>query len=237
MSRGFVPIPCTGRHGARKVRRQWSSALAGRQSISAAFAVNARGAFWYCTYHGALRCMTATAPSTQPIWLDARHSGVHEMPTRPMLHGDNGASLKATTVLVMLHWPGISPSYSRPRVSDDNTFAEALFRTAKYRPEFLLKGFAGLIAARQWAMQFMQWYNHEHRHSGIRYVTPAQRHAGRDLRLLKARHAAYQTARQRTPDAGVGIPATGRRSVSSRSIRSATLMFRRRAAKYGFPVR
>ena len=53
----------------------------------------------------------------------------------------------------MLHWLGIKPSYSRPRVSDDNAFAEALFRTAKYRPEFPLKGFADLDAARQWAMQ------------------------------------------------------------------------------------
>ena len=60
--------------------------------------------------------------------------GMHAMPTRPVLHGDNGASLKATTVLAMLHWLGIKPSYSRPRVSDDNAFAEALFRTAKYRP-------------------------------------------------------------------------------------------------------
>ena len=67
-----------------------------------------------------------------------------------------------------------------PACGDDNAFAEVLFRTAKYRPEFPLKGFAELTAARQWAMQFLQWYNHEHRHSGIRYVTPAQRHAGRD---------------------------------------------------------
>ena len=66
------------------------------------------------------------------------------MPVRPVLHGDNGATLKATTVLAMLHWLGIEPSYSRPRVSDDNAFAEALFRTAKYRPEFPLKGFADL---------------------------------------------------------------------------------------------
>ena len=125
--------------------------------------------------------------------------GVHVMPARPVLHGDNGATLKATTVLAMLHWLGIKPSYSRPRVSDDNAFAEALFRTAKYRPEFPLKGFADLMAARQWAMQFVQWYNHEHRHSGIRYVTPAQRHAGWDRRLLDARHAVYQGARERNP--------------------------------------
>ncbi len=121
------------------------------------------------------------------------------MSARPVLHGDNGATLKATTVLAMLHWLGIKPSYSRPRVSDDNAFAEALFRTAKYRPEFPIKGFANLQAARQWAARFAQWCNHEHRHSGIRYVTPAQRHAGQDSARLAARHAVYQDARQRNP--------------------------------------
>jgi putative transposase len=125
--------------------------------------------------------------------------GVHARPVRPVLHGDNGATLKATTVLAMLHWLGIEPSYSRPRVSDDNAFAEALFRTMKYRPAFPLKGFADLDAARQWAVRFVHWYNHEHRHSGIRYVTPAQRHAGQDGPVLAARHAVYQDARRRNP--------------------------------------
>lgn len=125
--------------------------------------------------------------------------GIHAMPARPVLHGDNGATLKATTVLAMLHWLGIKPSYSRPRVSDDNAFAEALFRTVKYRPEFPSKGFADLEAARQWTVGFVQWYNHEHRHSAIRYVTPAQRHAGQDRPLLEARHAIYQAARERNP--------------------------------------
>jgi hypothetical protein len=124
---------------------------------------------------------------------------VHVMPVRPVLHGDNGATLKATTVLAMLHWLGIKPSYSRPRVSDDNAFAEALFRTAKYRPEFPIKGFADRHTARQWAMRFVNWYNDEHRHSGIRYVTPAQRHAGQDGRMLAARHVVYQDARSRNP--------------------------------------
>jgi transposase InsO family protein len=125
--------------------------------------------------------------------------GVPAMAVRPVLHGDNGATLKATTVLAMLHWLGIKPSYSRPRVSDDNAFAEALFRTAKYRPDFPLRGLADLDAARQWAARFVQWYNHEHRHSGMRYVTPAQRHAGQDHSLLEARHALYQDARRRHP--------------------------------------
>ena len=125
--------------------------------------------------------------------------GVHAKPVRPVLHGDNGATLKATTVLAMLHWLGIEPSYSRPRVSDDNAFAEALFRTAKYRPEFPPKGFADLDAARQWAARFVHWYNQEHRHSGIRYVTPAQRHAGQDGPVLAARHGFLPRARSRNP--------------------------------------
>src|SRR4051794_39993701 len=113
--------------------------------------------------------------------------------------GDNGSTLKATTVLAMLNWLGIKPSYSRPRVSDDNPYAEALFRTAKYRPEFPVKGFTDLDAAREWAMRFVHWYNEEHRHSAIRYVTPAQRHAGQDRVLLAARHETYQRARQNAP--------------------------------------
>jgi transposase InsO family protein len=125
--------------------------------------------------------------------------GIHAMPTRPVLHGDNGATLKATTVLAMLHWLGIKPSYSRPRVSDDNAFAEALFRTVKYRPEFPSKGFADLDAARQWTVRFVQWYNHDHRHSSISYVTPGQRHTGQDRLLLEARHVVYQDARDRNP--------------------------------------
>jgi putative transposase len=125
--------------------------------------------------------------------------GLHAMVAKPVLHGDNGATLKATTVLAMLHWLGVRPSYSRPRVSDDNAFVESLFRTAKYRPEFAAKGFADLDEARAWAARFVHWYNHEHRHSGIRYVSPAQRHAGQDRPILQARHALYVQARQRNP--------------------------------------
>ena len=119
--------------------------------------------------------------------------------TKPVLHGDNGSTLKATTVLAMLNWLGVKPSYSRPRVSDDNAYAEALFRTAKYRPEFPAKGFADLDDARTWASGFVRWYNHDHRHSGIRYVSPAQRHAGDDHAILAARHALYSRARELNP--------------------------------------
>ena len=128
--------------------------------------------------------------------------GLHGLPPeqRPVLHGDNGATLKATSVLAMLHWLKIRPSYSRPRVSDDNAFVESLFRTAKYRPEFPASGgFQDLQAARQWASAFVHWYNHDHRHSGIRYVSPAQRHAGQDQEILAARDAVYQQAREANP--------------------------------------
>ena len=125
--------------------------------------------------------------------------GIAALGTKPVLHGDNGATLKATTVLAMLNWLGVKPSYSRPRVSDDNAYAESLFRTAKYRPEFPVKGFADLNQARTWAAGFVHWYNFDHRHSGIRYVSPAQRHAGDDLAILAARHTLYRQARERHP--------------------------------------
>lgn len=125
--------------------------------------------------------------------------GIAMMTDKPVLHGDNGSTLKATTVLAMLHWLGVKPSYSRPRVSDDNAYAESLFRTAKYRPEFPAEGFADLEEARVWAADFVRWYNMEHRHSGIRYVTPAQRHAGQDHAILAARHALYTQAQELNP--------------------------------------
>ena len=125
--------------------------------------------------------------------------GIATMLTKPVLHGDNGSTLKATTVLAMLYWLGVKPSYSRPRVSDDNAYAESLFRTAKYRPEFPAKGFADLEAARTWAAEFVRWYNVDHRHSGIRYVSPEQRHSGQDQAILAARHDVYTKAKARHP--------------------------------------
>jgi transposase InsO family protein len=125
--------------------------------------------------------------------------GIAANQTKPVLHGDNGATLKATTVLAMLHWLGIKPSYSRPRVSNDNAFAESAFRTAKYRPEYVRRGFKDLDQARDWASQFVHWYNVEHLHSGIRYVSPNQRHAGRDHEILAARHHLYLAAQAANP--------------------------------------
>ena len=125
--------------------------------------------------------------------------GIAALTDKPVLHGDNGSTLKATTVLAMLNWLGVKPSYSRPRVSDDNAYAESIFRTAKYRPQFPDKGFADLDAARIWAASFVHWYNLEHRHSGIGYVAPEQRHAGDDRAILAARHTLYTQARELHP--------------------------------------
>lgn len=125
--------------------------------------------------------------------------GVHTLRRKPVLHGDNGATVKATTVLAMMTWLGLRASHSRPRVSDDNAFVEALFRTAKYRPMYPVSGFASLEDARNWAHEFVTWYNHDHRHSGIRYVSPAQRHAGLDGEVLARRHTLYLQARSAHP--------------------------------------
>jgi transposase InsO family protein len=129
----------------------------------------------------------------------ALSEGIATRPDKPILHGDNGSTLKATSVLAMLHWLGVKPSYSRPRVSNDNPYVESLFRTAKYRPEFPAKGFNSLAQASQWAAQFVHWYNHQHRHSAIQYITPNERHAGLDTAILDRRHALYQHARQLHP--------------------------------------
>lgn len=119
--------------------------------------------------------------------------------TKLALHSDNGTPMKASTMLAMLRGLGVMPSFSRPRVSDDNPFSEALFRTLKYRPAYPRKPFETIEQARAWVDQFVAWYNHEHLHSGIRFVAPAARHAGHDLAMLEARRAVYVKARARAP--------------------------------------
>lgn len=116
-----------------------------------------------------------------------------------VLHADNGGPMKGSTMLATLQRLGVVPSFSRPSVSDDNPFVEALFRTLKYRPGYPRKPFASLAEARTWVEGFVAWYNDEHLHSGIRYVTPSDRHAGRDKAILGRRHELYKAAKKRTP--------------------------------------
>jgi transposase InsO family protein len=121
--------------------------------------------------------------------------------SRPLiLHADNGSPQKGSTLLATLQHLGIMPSYSRPRVSDDNAYAESLFRTLKYRPGYPVNGFADLTEARQWVLEFVRWYNGEHRHSQIRFVTPEQRHSGADVAILAQRQALYEQAKAERPE-------------------------------------
>jgi len=116
-----------------------------------------------------------------------------------ILHSDNGGPMKGATMLATLQWLGIVPSFSRPRVSDDNAFSEALFSTVKGRPEYPTKPFESLEAARLWVERFVQWYNYDHLHSAIRFVTPAARHAGIEHEVLDQRKRVYEAARRRNP--------------------------------------
>lgn len=117
----------------------------------------------------------------------------------PILHRDNGSVLKSQTVMQKLRDLGVSSSHSRPRVSNDNAFIESLFRTLKYSPRWPSEGFESLEAARLWANKFMSWYNHEHKHSSLKFVTPAQRHRGEDIEILAKRHKVYQQAKAANP--------------------------------------
>ena len=116
------------------------------------------------------------------------------------LHSDNGGPMKGCTMLAMLQSLGMSASFSRPRVSDDNPYSEALFRTVKYSAMFPDKPFETIEAARTWVAGFVDWYNTKHHHSAIRFLTPDQRHFGLESGLLEKRAALYELARSQNPN-------------------------------------
>jgi transposase InsO family protein len=116
------------------------------------------------------------------------------------LHSDNGGPMRGSTMLATLQRLGVVPSFSRPSVSNDNPFSESLFRTMKYAPEFPRKPFASLEQARVWVASFVRWYNSEHRHSGINFVTPDERHRLLDTNLLAKRDVVYERARHAHPE-------------------------------------
>lgn len=124
----------------------------------------------------------------------------HIAPNQVILHSDNGSPMKGATMLATLQALGVMPSFSRPAVSNDNPFSESLFKTLKYRPNYPRRPFENLMTARQWVSTFIHWYNHEHRHSAIRFVTPAERHAGLDGALLGKRIDLYEAAKKRHPE-------------------------------------
>ena len=108
--------------------------------------------------------------------------------------------MKGATMLETLYALGITPSNSRPRVSNDNPYSESLFKTLKYRPGYQPKGFENIESAREWCDCFVRWYRHEHHHSGIQFLTPADRHIGLDTEILNQRHAVYEAAKAAHPE-------------------------------------
>lgn len=116
-----------------------------------------------------------------------------------VLHQDNGSPMKASTFAATCEALGITRSYSRPGVSDDNPYAESLFRTCKYRPDYPGE-FATLKAARTWALPFTRWYNEEHKHRNLKFVSPSQRHRGEDRAIFARRIAVYEQARAKHPE-------------------------------------
>jgi putative transposase len=116
-----------------------------------------------------------------------------------VLHSDNGSPMKGATMLATLQELGVVPSFSRPSVSNDNPYSESVFRTLKYRPEYPEKPFLDIDAGRRWVKGFVQWYNHEHQHSSIKFVTPAQRHNGEDIAILLNRKRVYVAAKAQHP--------------------------------------
>jgi transposase InsO family protein len=115
------------------------------------------------------------------------------------LHSDNGSPMKGSTMLAKLQSLGVMPSFSRPQVSNDNPYSESLFKTLKYRPSYPGGSFASLDEANEWVRRFVQWYNEEHLHSGIKFVTPASRHRCEDGEILKKRASVYELAKKQHP--------------------------------------
>lgn len=171
-----------------------------------------RGSFWYLYLVVDVwsRKIVAAAVHTEEDSLHAsalladayRFEGV--VPGSLVLHMDNGSPMKGATLVATLQKLGVMTSYSRPSVSNDNPYSESLFRTMKYRPCFPTRPFEAIEAARLWVAGFVHWYNTEHLHSAIRFVTPTVRHSGHDRQLLERRRTVYETARAEKPERWTG---------------------------------
>lgn len=122
-----------------------------------------------------------------------------------ILHSDNGSPMKGATMLATLQKLGVIPSFSRPSVSNDNAYSEALFKTLKYHPGYPDSAFDDIDGARQWVLKFVHWYNEIHHHSAIKFVTPGQRHRGEDIDILQRRDELYCRAKSRHPERWSGI--------------------------------
>ncbi len=114
-----------------------------------------------------------------------------------VLHSDNGGPMKGATMLATLERLGVAASFSRPRVSNDNPYSESLFKTLKYCPKYPNR-FESLSETKKWMIMFVNWYNN-HQHSGIKFVTPNERHYGLDAKILNKRKEVYLKAKETSP--------------------------------------
>ena len=122
------------------------------------------------------------------------------MPNQLKLHADNGSPMKGATMLATLEKLGVTKSFSRPATSNDNPFSESIFKTVKYNSRYPRKPFDRLEEARSWTDSFVCWYNLEHKHSGICFVTPYERHNGLHYAVLRNREKVYQKAKSSHPE-------------------------------------
>lgn len=123
------------------------------------------------------------------------------------LHADRGGPMRSQTVAHLLSDLGVTQSHARPYTPDDNPFSEAQFKTLKYRPEFPER-FGSQPEARRFCRPFFHWYNYEHYHSGIGFLTPASLHYGQAAALLDQRNIVLQAAYEAHPERFVNGPPT-----------------------------
>ncbi len=138
--------------------------------------------------------------SSQLVKLTYLSEGISGSGKKVVLHSDNGSPMKGATMLATLQNLGVVPSFSRPSVSNDNPYSEALFKTLKYNPEFPSKPFTTISTAREWVLSFVRWYNDHHQHSKIKFITPNERHKGLDKQILENRKKVYQLAKGKHPE-------------------------------------
>jgi putative transposase len=167
-----------------------------------------RGVFWYLYLIMDIWSRRIMGWAVHPTQSDAHAAAMftavcHEQAVTTIglvLHADNGGPMKGATMLATLERLGVVPSFSRPRMSDDNPYSEALFRTRKYCPAFPTQPLVDLDEARASVAALVTWYNHHHQHSAIQFVTPDERHTGRALAILQQRVTVYQAARTHRPE-------------------------------------
>jgi putative transposase len=132
--------------------------------------------------------------------------GKHQVPAGQLnIHADRGRVMTSKPVAFLMADLGVTKTHSRPYVSDDNPYSESQFRTMKYRPEFPDR-FGCIQDSRAFCQQFFQWYNEEHRHSGIALLTPAVVHFGEAQTVLAQRQVVLDAAYQAHPDRFVRRP-------------------------------